>query len=84
MKKQYEDAVIERLEDTFGELENKMDLARVLISTLNNAVDDNIQDYYSELMNITEGSSLDNTENLEYICHENILIIICKKEISLY
>ena len=50
MKPEYTDDVIESLENTFGELENKDSLADAVMSAAKNAVEDNIPDYLSDLM----------------------------------
>ena len=55
----YETEIIETLENSFGELEHKEDLGAALLSAAKNAVEDNIQDYLSELKAITEGSFLE-------------------------
>ena len=55
----YEDAVIETLESTFGELDDKNDLPTALISVANNAIEDNFQDYLSDLMDCREDSRLE-------------------------
>lgn len=46
----YNEEVIETLEANFGELENKSDLAEAIISASYNSVEDNLQDYLSELI----------------------------------
>ena len=48
MNEQYEQAVMERLSDRFGEVEGS-DLASVLMETAKNAVEDNLPDYFSQL-----------------------------------
>jgi N12 class adenine-specific DNA methylase len=48
MKPQYERDVIETLEATFGEVSDKTDLAEVIRESVDNAVDDNITDYFTE------------------------------------
>ena len=45
MKPEYTDDVIESLENTFGELENRESLADAVLSAAKNAVEDNIPDY---------------------------------------
>ena len=45
----YHSDIIIALEDSFGELEDKSDFHRALISTAKNLVEDNFQDYFSEL-----------------------------------
>ena len=64
MEPQYEADVIENLENSFGELEDTSTLADALISAAKNAVDDNITDYLSELMNICEDSFLEDLDEL--------------------
>lgn len=50
MKDEYEDNVIETLENAFGELKDKDDIPTALILTATNAVHDNYSDYLSDLM----------------------------------
>ena len=59
MRPEYEPEIIETLENSFGELEHKEDLGAALLSAAKNAVEDNIQDYLSELKTVTEGSFLE-------------------------
>lgn len=58
MKPEYTDDVIESLENTFGELENKDSLADAVMSAAKNAVEDNIPDYLSDLMYAADDSFL--------------------------
>jgi N12 class adenine-specific DNA methylase len=58
MASRHEAEVIEHLENTFGELEDTSTLAAALISAAQNATDDNLPDYLSELVSCREGSSL--------------------------
>ena len=68
MNRRYEQAVIERLSDRFGEVESS-DLASVLMETAKNAVEDNLQDYVSQLKACTQGSLLEELDefNVEVI-----------------
>ena len=68
MKPEYTDSVIETLENTYGELENKDTLAAAVISAAKIAVEDNISDYADGLLNI-----LENTENIEDAKYQQIL-----------
>ena len=63
MRPEYEDAVIESLENSFGELSDKDTLAQALISAAGNLVDDNITDYLTELLFCTESSFLESLDN---------------------
>ena len=58
MKPEYTDDVIESLENTFGELENKDSLADAVMSAAKNAVEDNIPDYLGDLMYAADDSFL--------------------------
>lgn len=58
MKPEYTDDVIESLENTFAELENKDSLADAVMSAAKNAVEDNIPDYLSDLMYAADDSFL--------------------------
>ena len=64
VRPEYEPKIIETLENSFGELEHKEDLGAALLSAAKNAVEDNIQDYLSELKTITEGSFLEELDDL--------------------
>ena len=68
MNERYEQAVIERLSDRFGEVENKS-LAEVLMETAKNAVEDNLQDYTTQLKGYVKDSFLEKLDdfNIEVI-----------------
>ena len=59
VRPEYAPDIIEALENSFGELEQKDNLGAALVSAANNAVEDNIHDYLSELYHLTEGSFLE-------------------------
>ena len=63
MESRYQDAVIEALEASFGELESKNSLEETIISTVGNAAEDNMTDYLAELTNIREGSLLEELDD---------------------
>lgn len=56
---EYAPDIIEALENSFGELEQKDNLGAALLSAVKNAVEDNIHDYLSELSHLTKGSFLE-------------------------
>ena len=64
MQDRYAGAVTETLENTFGELDDKSELAVALVSAAHNAVDDNFPDYLSELMDFKENSFLEELDDL--------------------
>lgn len=64
MQHRYAEVVTETLENTFGELEEKQDMASALISTVRNAVEDNFPDYLSDLMDCREDSFLEELDEL--------------------
>ena len=68
MSERYEQAVIERLSDRFGDVEST-DLASVLMETAKNAVEDNLQDYMPQLKSYTQDSLLEELDeyNIEVI-----------------
>ena len=68
----YEDAVTESLESTFGELSDNASLPAALISAAQNAVDDNMADYLSDLMLSRDGSFLEDLDarNVQAIFRE--------------
>lgn len=59
VRPEYAPDIIEALENSFGELEQKDNLGAALLSAAKNAVEDNIHDYLSELSHLTEGSFLE-------------------------
>lgn len=59
MRDEYAASVIETLESTFGELENKSSLSNALISAAQNAAEDNLPDYLNDLVYISEDSFLE-------------------------
>lgn len=68
MDERYEQAVMERLSDRFGDVENT-DLASALMETAKNAVEDNLQDYFSQLKDCTKDSFLEELDdfNIEVV-----------------
>ena len=64
VREEYAPDIIETLENSFGELENKEDLGEALLSAAKNAVEDNMSDYFSELKTLTEGSFLEELDEL--------------------
>ena len=68
MDERYEQAVMERLSDRFGDVEST-DFASALMETAKNAVEDNLQDYFSQLKDCTKDSFLEELDdfNIEVI-----------------
>ena len=68
MDERYEQAVMERLSDRFGDVEST-DLASALMETAKNTVEDNLQDYFSQLKDCTKDSFLEELDdfNIEVI-----------------
>ena len=64
MREHYGDEVIESLENTFGELENKATLTQAIISAAHNAVEDNMPDYLTDLLYCREDSFLEELDEL--------------------
>ena len=64
VREEYAPDIIETLENSFGELENKEDLGEALLSAAKNAVEDNMPDYLAELKTLTEGSFLEELDEL--------------------
>lgn len=62
-KDEYENNVIETLENTFGTLSNKNDIVDAVMSAADNAVEDNTVDYIAELPNIKNDSFLEELDN---------------------
>lgn len=63
MDERYEQAVIERLSDRFGDLEVR-DLGEALMQTAENAVEDNLPDYLAQLKDCTKDSFLEELDDL--------------------
>ena len=73
MNGRYEQAVIERLSDRFGNTEST-DLASALIETAKNAVEDNLQDYFSQLKDFTRDSFLEELDDLNVeVCYRRLV-----------
>ena len=68
MDERYEQAVMERFSDRFGDVEST-DLASALMETAKNAVEDNLQDYFSQLKDCTKDSFLEELDdfNIEVV-----------------
>ena len=64
VREEYTPDIIETLENSFGELEHREDLGEALLSAAKNAVEDNMPDYLSELKTLTEGSFLEELDEL--------------------
>ena len=64
VREEYAPDIIETLENSFGELERKEDLGEALLSAAKNAVEDNMPDYLAELKTLTEGSFLEELDEL--------------------
>ena len=75
MRQAYEADVIETLESTFGEIENKSSLAEAIMGAARNAAEDNIPDYLQDLYYATEGSSFEEVE-------EDIVAFIYKNVVT--
>lgn len=69
VKPEYVTDIIEALENSFGELEDKEDFCAALLSAAKNAVEDNAPDYFAELKILTDGSFLEELDefNLEVL-----------------
>ena len=59
MRDEYTDDVIETLESTFGELDNKVTLGEAVMSAAQNAAEDNLPDYLNDLIYASEDSFLE-------------------------
>ena len=75
MRQEYEADVIETLESTFGEIENKNSFAEAIMGAARNAAEDNIPDYLQDLYYATEGSSFEEVE-------EDIVAFIYKNVVT--
>ena len=59
VRPEYEQDVVETLENSFGELEHREDFGDALLSAARNAVEDNMGDYLAELELLIQGSLLE-------------------------
>ena len=59
----YDNEIIESLENTFGNLEAKENLAEAIISASYNSVEDNLQDYLTEILENKENTFLEELDN---------------------
>ena len=64
MQPQYTEAVIDTLENSFGEIEDKSSLAAALIEAASLVVEDNFADYYNDLLSMKSGSLLEELDEL--------------------
>lgn len=64
MRPQYEDAVKESLQDSFGEVELTADFPHFLMEIAKNAVEDNFSDYLSNLQSVKGDSFLEELDDL--------------------
>ena len=82
MKPQYENAVIEALENSYGELGVGADFAASLLETANIIVADNFRDYYSELCSVKVGSFLEELDDdstrtwFRYLLEDSVAFIL--------
>ena len=75
MKDEYESDVIEALEGTFGTLEKNDNLASAIISAAYNAAEDNLPDYFGDLMYSVQDSFLEGLD-------ENSIEVTYKKLVA--
>lgn len=64
MEPRYENAVIEALENSYGEFPDRSGLAACLLETAKVIVEDNFGDYFTELRGVKEGSLLEELDDL--------------------
>lgn len=74
MKAEYEEEVINALEGVYGELNDKSSLRTAIISAAENGAEDNMGDYFQDLLDCKTGSFLDDLdeENLTVIFRETL------------
>lgn len=74
MKPEYKEDIIDTLESSFGELDDKTNLEAAILSAAKNAVEDNIPDYLSDLLYSVENSLLDglSEEEISAIYRETV------------
>lgn len=64
MNDNFENGIVEALENSFGDIENKNNLARILIDTAKNTVDDNYNDYLSNLGSVKSESLIEELDTI--------------------
>ena len=79
IKPSYENGIIETLENSFGNLEVKSNLAEAIYSASINLVEDNYQDYLVDLKEVLDGSLLDGMQDTDL---EGNFIVLLAKSIS--
>lgn len=79
IKPSYENGIIETLENSFGNLEVKSNLAEAIYSASINLVEDNYQDYLVDLKEVLDGSLLDGMQDIDL---EGNFIVLLAKSIS--
>lgn len=84
MKEEYTEEIIEALENSFGEIEDKTSLAEAIIQTARNIVFDNIPDYLVSIHKYKQNSSLEKlTENeIESIVTANVFVSVANMMLS--
>jgi len=79
IKSSYENGIIETLENSFGNLEVKSNLAEAIYSASINLVEDNYQDYLVDLKEVLDGSLLEGMQDIDL---EGNFIVLLAKSIS--
>lgn len=79
IKPSYENGIIETLENSFGNLEVKSNLAEAIYSASINLVEDNYQDYLVDLKEVLDGSLLEGMQDIDL---EGNFIVLLVKSIS--
>lgn len=79
IKPSYENGIIETLENSFGNLEVKSNLAEAIYSASINLVEDNYQDYLVDLKEVLDGSLLEEMQDIDL---EGNFIVLLAKSIS--
>lgn len=79
VKPSYENGIIETLENSFGNLEVKSNLAEAIYSASINLVEDNYQDYLVDLKEVLDGSLLEGMQDIDL---EGNFIVLLAKSIS--
>ena len=84
MKEEYTEEIIEALENSFGEIEDKTSLAEAIIQTARNIVFDNIPDYLVSIHKYKQHSSLEKlTESeIESIVTANVFVSVANMMLS--
>ena len=65
MKPEYTEEVVRALEGVYGELKDKSDLSNAILSAAVNGAEDNMNDYFQDLLELKKGSLLNDLDEMQ-------------------